>query len=214
MNRIECLFETWAELNGMAEMAILKYDAGERREGMKQFKHIWQMFQEIFAAEEDRICLEEAYQDTMNLLLNRMYLELKETEKDEELWDFCSQVCDLFRPDEIWREDYAVCIGRLLQKQGRYEECDRWFTACLEEESYNPIYIAEYAACLALRGENELALNMLDTALVQYPKCNYMTLRFYRAAKRLYQNLQQKKQAEICRKRICELDEGLLMDED
>ncbi len=214
MNRIECLFEKWAELNGKAEMAILRYDAGERREGMKQFKHIWQIFQEIFAAEKDRASLKEAYQDTMNMVLNRMYLELEETENVEAMWCFCNQVCNLFRADEIWREDYAVCIGRMLQKQERLDECDRWFAVCLKEEPYNPIYIAEHAACVVQRGERELAVKMLDVGLVQYPKCNYMTLRFYRAAKRLYQNLQQKKQAEICRKRICELNEDLLADEE
>lgn len=214
MNRIDFLFEKWAELSSEAEMAILAYDAGKRKEGMAQFKHIWQMFQKIFAAEEDRISLEEAYLDTMNMILNRMYLELEETENDETLWDFCNQVCDLFRPNEIWREDYAVCIGRLLQKQGKYNECDRWFSVCLKEEPYNPVYIAEHAACMVQRGENDVALDMLAVGLKKYSKCNYLTLRFYRTAGKLYRKLQQQEQADLCRRRICELDKDLLLYED
>ncbi len=211
MNRSECLFEKWAALSSEAEVAILVYDEGDRQEGMKQFKHIWQRFQAMFAAKEDRISLEEAYQDTMNMLLNRMYLELEETESDEVLWEFCSRVCDLLGPDEIWREDYAVCIGRLLQKKKEYEACDQWFVKCQKEEPVNPAYAAYHAACLAERGEMKRALAMLDESVQHNPKCTYTTLRFYRLAARLYEQWKQNEMAALCKQRICELDRDLLL---
>ena len=59
-----------------------------------------------------------------------------------------------------------------------------------------------------------LALDMLAAGLKKYPKCNYLTLRFYRTAGKLYRKLQQWEQAELCRRRICEFDKDLLLYED
>ena len=210
MDRIEFLFEKWAGLEVEAQMAILAYDEGEREESMAQFACIWRVFQETFAAEEDRTDIGQAYQETMNMLLNRMYLDLEETGSEEDLWEFCRQVCRLFRPDEIWLEDYAGCIGRLMQKERQYEACDRWFEACQRAEPENPVYIAQWAACLAERGEVKRALAMLDEGVKRAPECSYGTLGFYRLARGLYQQLQRDEQAEICRQKICELDEDLL----
>lgn len=214
MNRIELLFETWSELNDQAEMAIFAYDAGEREEGMVQFERIWQVFQKTFSAEEDRADLEEAYQDTMNMVLNRMYLNMEESGEDEKLWVFCTQVCRLFKPGEIWREEYAVCIGRMLQKRKDYEACDLWFEGCGKAEPDNPVYAAHWAACFMERGMEKRAEELLDHAVAKTQVCNYLTLGFYRLARKLYEKLNRKEKAELCRQRICDLDEDLLFFEE
>lgn len=206
MNRSEKLFEKWTEMNEAAEMAILAYDAGRREAGMRQMKKIWQEFQILFAEEEDRLCLQDAYGDMMSLMLNRMYVELEESEKEDELWDFCRRVCELFRAGEVWREDQALYIGRFLQKQGKLEECDRWLESCRKEEPENPIYLAELAGCKVLMKKPEKALALLEDGLIQYPKCSYISRSFYRKAEALYRQLGHLDQADICCKRMKEFE--------
>ena len=167
---------------------------------------IWQEFQILFAQKEDRALLQGGYRETMSLLLNRMYLEIAEANDEDELWDFCSRVCELFRADEVWREDQALYIGRFLQKQGKLEECDRWLESCRKEEPENPIYLAELAGCKVLMKKPEKALALLEAGLIQYPKCSYISRSFYRKAEALYRQLDRLDQADICCKRMKEFE--------
>ena len=204
MNRSESLFAQWSRLSGEAESAILAYDAGRRKAGMTQMEKIWQEFQSLFAEEEDRGCLQNAYSDMMSLMLNRMYVELEESAKEEVLWDFCRRVCDFFKAGEIWREDQVLCLGRMFCKQDRLEECDQWFQICRKEEPENPVYMAAHAECKTLMDMTEDALDILNIGLLRYPKCSYISRKFYRKAVRLYQNLGQSDKVKICQQRIGE----------
>lgn len=214
MNRIDVLFETWAKLNDEADMAIFAYDAGQREEGSIRLDHIWQTFRRVFANEKERESLENAFQDTMSMVLNRLYLDMEETEDEENLWDFCKQVCRFFKPGEIWREDYVIYVGRFLQKRREYAACDQWFERCTEEEPEMLIYWAYWAACLTERGEKEAAIAMLDRIMEQRPICSYGTLSLYRQTRRVYAALGEKEKSQLCRQRIGELDEDLLLYEE
>ncbi len=205
MNRGESLFIQWTELSDAAERAILAYDVGERQAGIQQMQQIWQRFQMVFAEKKDRSYLQGAYRETMSLLLNRMYWELEESATEEQLWDFCRQVCEFFGADEIWREDQVLCLGRMFQKQGRFRECDQWFELCRKEEPENPTYMAEHAACKVLMGKSEEALEILDAGLRQYPGCSYISLQFYKKASRVYRDLGQMEKSLMCRQKIGEL---------
>ena len=214
MNRIDTLYEKWAQIRTEADEAIQLYDTGSHRKGQKQMMQVWQMFQETFAEEEDRREMEGSYEVTMNMLLERIYLELEEAGNEEVLWKFCSRVCEMFRPDEIWREEYAVCIGKLLQKRNQWAECDRWFAECIELEPENPVYAVRWGLCLYERNETERAQVLLRKTLAQYPQCTYQTFGFYRLIRSAFQSLQMEEEAELCRQRIAELDEELLLFDD
>ena len=213
MNCSESLFQKWMELCDEAERAILAYDAGEQQAGMRQMQQIWQRFQLLFAKKKDRSHLQGAYRETMSLMLNRMYWELEESVTEEKLWDFCRQVCEFFSADEIWREDQAVCLGRMFQKQGRSKECDQWFELCRKEEPENPTYMAEHAACKVLMGESAQALEILNAGLRRYPRCSYMSLQFYQKALTVYRDLGQREMAMMCQQKINELRKSVLAKE-
>ena len=210
MDRNDVLFERWAELQCEADMAILAYDGGEREEGREQLEEIWKCFQKELGCREERMGLEDAYQETMNMVLERLYWDYEEAGDEAKLWQFCQEVCRELSSEEAELEEYASCLGRLMQKRGQIRECDAWFARCCEENPDSPIYRAEWARCWLQRGEREQAENLLEQGMSIAPKCRYDTLHFYQVAVGLYRVLQREDAAEHCLQKIAELDEELL----
>ena len=153
--------------------------------------------------------------ETMAMVLNHLYMELdpKQPGQEQELWDLCWDVCYMMYPDEIWIEDYACCIGRMMHEKGWYSECDEWFQRYYMMEPDHPSYAANWALCLVKRGEMQRAQTLLDTALQENSECDGTSLEYYLIAKQLYRAMGKQEQEKLCAERICGLDEYLLEDE-
>lgn len=214
MKKREELMDMWSEMESAANDAIVIYDMGDREEGRATFLKIWHDFQEDFALYETRQQIGDAYQEAMSMVLNRLYLDLCENKDDQQLWDFCWQVCSIFRPEEIWLEDYVCCIGALMQKRGQYEECDEWFLKYHELEPAQSVYMAQWAHCLMRRGNPQKALQLLDEVLQKNLKCDAFHLNYYLMAWKLYEALNEPEKAELCKNKIIEEEELLLEDAD
>lgn len=214
MKQTRDLFDVWTELEEEANLAILDYDAGEREEGMERFRSIWQRFRENFGSREARSEIGDMDFEIMSMVLERMYWDMADDGEDQLLWEFCQEVCGLFEPGELWTEEYVDFIGRTLQARGQYAACDEWFQSRIRLEPDRLEHAARWAACLADRQENERAAEILRRAMEQAPKCTLARLGFYRKARKVFLQMKQTEEAEVCRQRICELDEDYLIEDE
>ncbi|MCI8632789.1 MAG: hypothetical protein HFE64_04835 [Lachnospiraceae bacterium] len=214
LKNTETLADKWNEMECEANDAIALYDMGYRDDQRVILQKIWNTFKREFEVYEKRQVIGDSYQQTMDMMLNRLYLDIDDRGNQQELWDFCWEVCRIFSPNELWLEDYVGCIGMLMEKKGWHTDCDEWFSRYHALEPEQPVYMARWAMCLFHRGNAEKAGSLLDEILDQDPDCDAVYLNFYFIAWKLYEMMGEASKAQICKQKIIDLDEYMLEDAD
>lgn len=206
--------EKWVRLQERINAVNALYDEGYCAEAIWYMKLIWREFQIQFSSFEKRQQLEGGFQEDMMVLLDRIYDALDEKENEQEMLNFCQSICRFFMPEELWLGEYACCVGRILQNQGRSDECDDWFQMWQQEMPKTPMFTANWALCLQERGEEEKAARLLDQTMLEFATCNYQTLEFYLLAWLIYIKMGEIEKADLCSCRIRQLDPDIVLEMD
>lgn len=205
----------WATLAEKADEAVNLYDDGEYDQAERRLAAVWKEFQQHFSSRQDRRVIGgsfDAYLESMSMVLDRLVSQLEENGDAQGRWELCQSVCELFDPDELWMEEYACYVGRVLEEKGRCEECDEWFEQYCQLKANQPLYAGHWANCLIHRQETARAKSMLDNLVAQNPNCDSSTMDFYLLAWKLYEALGETESAQLCQERIRNLNQWLLED--